>query len=545
MRWLSFSLTLPLVLLIALGIWLIQGEHHRAREAARSEASQWVQIIAGMLDRAEPPTVRFARSVFDGQMKTDDALTESYENGITELRQGDSQKGKSILEELLTTPLDDAHTSSELPLKPLVLRALLDTNPNEFSKPLLEAAAKYPSSLSYRLAKDAAIHWQDAGLMKKAELASAAATVMEARRKSWTANSPWTTWHDDTWFADFAVSDDIRVTSLSFVRSWLKEQLQEVAADLPEAYALEVHWRDRLMTPSIEEHLAEKVSGHFDIAVSLRSPEAWKALLRQRYTWLGSLLAIAFLATAGALWAAWRAIQKQAALSALQADFLASVSHELRTPVASIGVLAERLVSGKGKVADEKSSQYHHFIARETKRLRALVDNILDFSRIEQGRKRYTLEPADLPKLVTETVELLRPRAEERSVTLETVINLSEATVTPDVDALALRQALVNLLDNAVKFSWEQSKVVTKLVSMGDSVQLSVTDQGPGIPASEQEKIFKRFYRVEQGLQRETRGAGIGLSIVKHIVEAHGARISVESFPNSDTTFTIIFPKQL
>jgi len=169
---------------------------------------------------------------------------------------------------------------------------------------------------------------------------------------------------------------------------------------------------------------------------------------------------------------------------------------------------------------------------------------VLDFSRIERGNKAYDFDHADLPRLIRETTALLRPAAEEKGLTLTEELHDVPESLWPPVDAVALRQALVNLLDNAIKFTPAGGTVTVKFNALDRNVLLHVRDTGIGIPGGEQAKIFQRFYRVDNGLRRETTGAGIGLSLVKHIVEAHGAKVTVTSEPGHGAIFTLHFPPQ-
>ena len=273
----------------------------------------------------------------------------------------------------------------------------------------------------------------------------------------------------------------------------------------------------------------------------------------ERTGFLKWVIANALLVVAVAMWLTYRAFKKQAELARLQTEFVASVSHELRTPVAGIGALAERLESGKADAA--QTAEYHRMIAREGRRLAALVENVLDFSRIERGAKAYDLDHADLPRLVRETAALLRPHAREKGLALLEEIDDVPEHLWPPVDTVALRQALLNLLDNAIKFTpaggtvtvgfgWDGTDTTdaTQKTGTDGAMRLFVKDTGIGIPAVEQARIFEKFYRVDNGLRRETTGAGIGLSIVRHIAEGHGARVGVESEVGKFSVFSFHFP---
>ncbi|MBU6409274.1 MAG: HAMP domain-containing histidine kinase, partial [Verrucomicrobia bacterium] len=182
------------------------------------------------------------------------------------------------------------------------------------------------------------------------------------------------------------------------------------------------------------------------------------------------------------------------------------------------------------------------FIVQECRRLSSLIENVLDFSRIEQNRKQYDFEPTDLAALAQTTVKLMEPSAAERGVRLAFQAGLAPEKCEPNLDGRAIQQALVNLLDNAVKHSPKGATVEIGLKSEGGAIELFVKDSGPGIPREEHEKIFERFYRRGSELRRETQGVGIGLSIVKHIVEAHGGKIFVKSEIGKGSRFVIELP---
>ncbi|MCW1926623.1 HAMP domain-containing histidine kinase [Luteolibacter arcticus] len=247
--------------------------------------------------------------------------------------------------------------------------------------------------------------------------------------------------------------------------------------------------------------------------------------IRNQKKWAASLLGVAAMVSFGGLFMLHRTLRRERQLNEMKSQFVASVSHELRAPVASIRLMADALEAEK--VAPETAKEFHRLIAREGARLSTLVGNVLDHARIEQGRKVWRMEPCDLSALVADTVRVMEPLANEKSIGLKVELSPVEATV----DADAIQQALVNLLDNAIKFSPPGSEVTTVLACYDErrTWRLCVRDEGPGIPKDEQSRIFERFYRPGDELRRETQGTGIGLSLVKSIAEAHGGRVTVES----------------
>ena len=299
------------------------------------------------------------------------------------------------------------------------------------------------------------------------------------------------------------------------------------------------------------------------VNVYLTGPDALYQRQRARAFWFGALIVVSTAAALIGLTMAWRAFRRQLQLSEMKSNFVSSVSHELRAPIASVRLMAENLARGKIQ-EPQKQREYFAFIVQECRRLTSLIENVLDFSRIEQGRKQYEFEPTDMVALVKQTVALMEPNATEKGVKLETFnIQHSTPNLELSVDGRAIQQALVNLIDNAIKHSPKGEAVTVGLEvrsaecgmrSDGTNVEatainyqlptlnLSVTDHGPGIPPDEQEKIFERFYRRGSELRRETQGVGIGLSIVKHIVEAHGGHARVESNVGQGSRFTIALP---
>jgi signal transduction histidine kinase len=199
----------------------------------------------------------------------------------------------------------------------------------------------------------------------------------------------------------------------------------------------------------------------------------------------------------------------------------------------------------RGKITDEnRRMEYFRLIGQECRRLSDLISNVLDFSRIEQGRKQYEFEDCNVPAIVERTLQVMQTPATERGVSLKLLRSPGDGEVLRTVDGKALQQALVNLIDNALKHAPPNTRVEVGLEASPDrpEIALWVEDQGPGIPAAEHERIFERFYRLGSELRRETQGVGIGLSIVKHIVEAHGGRIRVRSAPGEGSRFTIELP---
>jgi signal transduction histidine kinase len=224
----------------------------------------------------------------------------------------------------------------------------------------------------------------------------------------------------------------------------------------------------------------------------------------------------------------------------MKSDFVSNVTHELRTPLASIRVFAEFLKLGRVQ-SPEQVREYGDYIENETQRLTRLIDNILDFARIESGRKTYRFVDTELRVVVEPVVHSFAVRLAHDGFKLEFV---PPETPLPSVaiDRDAIGQALHNLLDNALKFSGDARTIRVTLGREADELVLAVQDHGIGIASTEQRKIFERFHRAGSTLVHDVKGAGLGLSIVQHIVRAHRGRVTVESEPQHGSTFRIYLP---
>jgi signal transduction histidine kinase len=241
----------------------------------------------------------------------------------------------------------------------------------------------------------------------------------------------------------------------------------------------------------------------------------------------------------GGLVLTYRSVSKELGLARLKSDFVSNVSHELRTPLALIRLYAETLELGRIKT-HEKAQEYYGIIRKESERLTALINNILDFSRIEAGRKEYEFRTTDLAELVTNTLDTYRGQIDEQGFTFEQTIDPNIPLVRVDREAIA--RSLVNLVNNALKYSDNEKFLRVRLYRTDGVVKLEVADHGIGIDRGEQSKIFEKFYRAGDPLVHNTKGSGLGLSLVRHIAHAHGGEVEVESAPGNGSTFTLTLP---
>ena len=234
-----------------------------------------------------------------------------------------------------------------------------------------------------------------------------------------------------------------------------------------------------------------------------------------------------------------RAAARELKLAEVKQTFVSNVSHELKTPLALIRLFAETLELGRVKTA-EKAQEYYRIIHNESRRLSQLIDNILDFSRIEAGSREYSFVPADLAEIARGVVESYEYQIRAAGFELVTRFESDLPRVEADPDAIS--QAILNLLNNSVKYSDGIKHITIGVQAAGGGAIIEVADRGIGIPLSEQKRIFEKFYRVSTGLVHETKGSGLGLALVNHIVEAHHGRVSVESAPGRGSRFAIWLP---
>ncbi len=277
---------------------------------------------------------------------------------------------------------------------------------------------------------------------------------------------------------------------------------------------------------------------HTSLAIQAEG-ESYAALIRRRsqtnlYVLLSSLL-IMIIGTVVVI----RNIRNMMKIAQLKSDFVRNVSHEIRTPLSLIRMYSETLMLGR-LPSTEKKQQYYEVIHAESGRLTYLVNNILDFSKIEANRKTYELELMDLNQLVEEIYADYLHTFKQQAVKNEIALTTEELPIM--VDPQAFNEALSNLIENAIKYSDEDKYIMLKTRASKRFAFLEITDHGIGIPKSEQAQIFDRFYRIEDALTQETRGTGLGLSLVKHIMEAHDCEVQVHSIVNEGSTFTLKFP---
>lgn len=234
-----------------------------------------------------------------------------------------------------------------------------------------------------------------------------------------------------------------------------------------------------------------------------------------------------------------RAVSRELAAAQLQSDFVSAVSHEFRTPLTSMRQFTEMLIEDD-KLPPEKRRTFYSAQERATRRLSRLVESLLDFGRMEAGARPYRLEPLDANRLVQTIVDEFRQERESNGFVIDCVLPTDRAMVNGDREALT--QALWNVLDNAVKYSGDSRNVRVE-VERGKHIAIRVHDQGYGISSEEQAQILRKFARGSAAKTHDIKGTGIGLAMVRHIVDAHGGELLIDSKPGRGSTFTIRLPE--
>jgi len=236
----------------------------------------------------------------------------------------------------------------------------------------------------------------------------------------------------------------------------------------------------------------------------------------------------------------YRAFRRESELARMKSGFVATVSHELRTPLSLIRMYAETLEMGRLK-DPAKQQKYLTTIVHETERLSHLINNILNFARIDAGRKVYRLGEIQLNDIVQSIADTYGDHLREQG--FRPVLDLAGALPTLQADAEAVKEAIVNLLDNAVKYSGERKFLRIATGVEGENVVVDVEDRGVGIAPQHRERIFEMFYRVGEGDVQTTKGSGLGLALVRHIMNAHHGSVTVKSAPGEGSTFRLAFPR--
>ena len=287
---------------------------------------------------------------------------------------------------------------------------------------------------------------------------------------------------------------------------------------------------------TIELRFAETVSS-WRLRVTQRDPGASAARGRRKVIDL-VLIGMAMVIITSGLGVLLVAVRRERKANALKSEFISNVSHELKTPLSIISMFGEMLASGRVK-GPAQATEYAEVIWRESVRLARLIDNVLDFAKIERGVDVYEFAEGDVAEVCARAVELSSHRLGNAGMTMAAALS---AELPARIDGNALTLAVLNLIDNAIKYAADGKKNELAAAEVGGRIEITVRDFGPGIEADEHPRIFERFYRARAVRLKPIRGSGIGLALVEHIATAHGGGVSVTSEPGQGATFTVWLP---
>jgi signal transduction histidine kinase len=292
-------------------------------------------------------------------------------------------------------------------------------------------------------------------------------------------------------------------------------------------------WKHPFVATEIGEALP-----HWEAALYLMRPEQLQESARNVRRTLVLLIAAALAAIAFGGWVVFADARRQLALAQKKTDFVSNVSHELKTPLTSIRMFAEMMQGGN--VAAEKRPQYLRIIVAEAERLTRLINNVLDFARLERKQKRYDFRPLDLHEVLARTWEGHELHLREQGFTTSWQAAPPPYPVRGDEDALA--QIIVNLLSNAEKYSADRKEIELHSYLTENSVHVSVLDRGSGVPASEETKIFEAFYRAHDSLASGIHGSGLGLTLAQRLAREHGGEITYQAREGGGSNVTLRLP---
>jgi signal transduction histidine kinase len=314
----------------------------------------------------------------------------------------------------------------------------------------------------------------------------------------------------------------------------LDDMARPVALTHPEFRA---NWKRPFVATEIGEALP-----HWEVAVYLLDPSKLSQTAQTMRLTIGLMIAVLLVAVTVGSWLIVNDLNRQMTLARQKTDFVSNVSHELKTPLTSIRMFSELLA--EGRVNDEaKRRSYLHIITAETARLTRLINNVLDFARLERGEKKYNFKECNLTSIVRETAESYRPHLENNGFTLQCDPPPEQVNVRGDCDALA--QVLVNLLSNAEKYSNHEKHIEIRIQQHESPLpyaEVQVLDQGQGVQQGCEDKIFEKFYRAHDSLASGIQGSGLGLTLARQIARAHGGDVVYQPRNGGGSCFALRLP---
>jgi two-component system phosphate regulon sensor histidine kinase PhoR len=338
----------------------------------------------------------------------------------------------------------------------------------------------------------------------------------------------------------------IIIDPIIFVRNILQPKLQEVSQ---QEFILNVYndtsGKDKNIiysTEAREPHTIEQNKSlwllpEFSLGIALKGASVQEIVRERTLTNVILVVVLLLLLTAGIIYASGN-VNKEIELAQIKSDFVSNVSHELRTPLALISMYSETLEMGRVKT-EEKKQEYYNIISQESNRLSRIVNKILSFSRMEAGKRTYNFSKADLNEITENIFETYKFHLQSNG--FKFILEKEETLPQMTTDAEAVSEAVINLIDNAVKYSVDTKEIKISTGKENGRVYIQVEDKGIGITNEDQKKIFDKFFRVTNGNVHNIKGTGLGLTIVKHIMDAHKGEITLESSPGKGSSFRLKF----
>ena len=310
----------------------------------------------------------------------------------------------------------------------------------------------------------------------------------------------------------------------------LDDRTQPIAISHP---GFKANWR----RPFVATELGEALP-HWEASVYLLDPARLQQSARTLRLAIGSLVALLVVAIGFGGWLLVQDLGRQLTLARQKTDFVSNVSHELKTPLTSIRMFSELLAEGRVTEAP-RQKQFLQIISAEAARLTRLINNVLDFARIDRGEKKYNMTRCDLAAVVREILDTYRPHLEGNGFKVETALPSQPVMVQGDCDALS--QIILNLVSNAEKYSGPEKSISVEMEN-GDYPQVRVMDRGMGVPRGCEQRIFEQFYRAHDSLASGIQGSGLGLTLARQIARSHGGDVTYHPRPAGGSCFTLVLP---
>ena len=353
---------------------------------------------------------------------------------------------------------------------------------------------------------------------------------------------------EDLFLLVFALDDykfcGIVCSQIQFINQFLTQKISQITQNNFYISIIEKETSEKIYStgpfedPELQQTKQLWLFPRLELGISMASSSIEELARTRTYTGLTLVIIINLLLIGGVIFV-FRNVRKEVKLAQIKSDFVSNVSHELRTPLALIHMFVETLQMGRVKT-EEKRDEYYSILLQETNRLSQIVNKILSFSKIEAGKRKFHFENVDLNELVDNVLATYTYHLESNGFAVK--CNLADSLPAFNADKDAVSEALINLIDNAIKYSKDTKEISISTGKDNNNIFLEVADKGMGISNEDQKRIFEKFYRVTKGEVHDTKGTGLGLTIVQHIVHSHKGKIDLISSPGKGSAFKLIFP---